>query len=343
MGPGGHRDRRQVRVGRSILAGAARADEPPLSILGDVPAASGESSLRQRRTSIAGRLIRPTCRGYARLIPSFLFYFGSAQRKAEIWRVSVTGGIETAAPDHFTWPGGKRVGVIFRVALEGWSDDRWPGVGPMGNPLQPGFVDLNAIQWAEYGPRRGIHRLLDILARHQIRATVLVCGVICERYPHVVRKIAEAGHEIVAHSYAMDVVPVYLSEEDERANIRRTVALIRDCCGVTPRGWISPRGTPSPNSARLLAEEGFEWHGDYLDDDLPYLISFGERSIVAAPGGMEVNDLPLSVRYGNIPRAMLDVFADTFACLRDREHGTEKIDVTVRPDPLHGQPAVGRR
>lgn len=244
-------------------------------------------------------------------------------------RVQMHGGIEVPAPADFRWPGGKRLGIVFRVAYEGWSDDRWPGVGPMGNPLRQGVADLNAIYWAEYGPRRGIHRLLDYLDRQQVKASVLVCGVLCERYPETVQAIARAGHELVSHSYAMDVIPVYLNEEEERANISRTTELIERCCGVRPTGWVSPRGTPSPNTARLLCEAGYEWHGDYLNDDLPFLIKFGERSIVGYPTTMDVNDLPLSVRYGNPARTMLEVFEDTFACLREREHGTEKIECTV--------------
>ena len=248
------------------------------------------------------------------------------------------GGVEIPAPDDFRWPGGKRVGVIFRVALEGWSDGKWPGAGPMGNPLKPGTTDLNAIYWAEYGPRRGIYRLLKILERRQVRATVLVNGVITERYPEAVRRVAEAGHEIVAHSYAMDVIPAYLTEEEEKENIRRTTESIRQVCGITPTGWISPRATPSVNTARLLAEAGYEWHGDYLNDDLPYQIKFGDRVIIAAPGSMEVNDMPMYVRYGNPPRALVEVFEDTLAALVKDDMGAGKIDVTAHAH-VFGRPS----
>jgi peptidoglycan/xylan/chitin deacetylase (PgdA/CDA1 family) len=244
-------------------------------------------------------------------------------------RTSVHGGIEVPAPSGFRWPGDKRLGIVFRVAYEAWSDDRWPGVGPMGNPLRAGATDTNAMLWAEYAPRRGIWRLLEYLDRQRIKATILVCGILCERYPKTVQAIAKAGHEIVAHSYAMDIIPIYLTEDEERENIRRCTELIRDCCGVTPKGWVSPRSTPSFNTARLLAEAGYDWHGDYLNDDLPYLIKFGDKSIVGYPTTMDVNDLPLNVRYGNAPRTMLEVFEDTFACLREREHGTEKMECTV--------------
>ena len=136
------------------------------------------------------------------------------------------GGRETYPSSDFRWPGGKRLAVFFRVSFEWWSDDKWPGIGPMGNPLRQGFPDLNAIGWAEYGHRRGIFRILDVLARQGIKATINVSGIMAERYPDTVRMIVDEGHEVVAHSYAMDIVPIYLSEEEERANIARTTELI---------------------------------------------------------------------------------------------------------------------
>ena len=153
----------------------------------------------------------------------------------------------------------------------------------MGNPLQAGVPDLNAVGWAEYGHRRGVHRILDVLARQDVRATINVSGIMAERYPQIVRRMADDGHDVVAHSYTMDVVPVYLSEEKERANIRRNTELIERATGRCPRGWISPRSTPSLRTPQLLAEAGYDWHGDTLNDDLPYLVRYADRSIVAFP------------------------------------------------------------
>src|ERR1051326_3176057 len=52
-----------------------------------------------------------------------------------------------------------------------------------------------------YGPLVGVPRILSLLARHGITATFFVPGYSAHRYPGVVRKIAEAGHEIAHHSY----------------------------------------------------------------------------------------------------------------------------------------------
>ncbi len=42
------------------------------------------------------------------------------------------------------WPEGRSLAVAVNVMLEGWTDDSAPGIGPMGNPLKPGVLDLQA-------------------------------------------------------------------------------------------------------------------------------------------------------------------------------------------------------
>ena len=231
-------------------------------------------------------------------------------------------------PPRFRFPGGRRIAVVFNIAYEAWSDGKAPGIGPMGNVLQPGYFDTNAHSWATFGPVRGIQRLIGIAEAHGIKTSVMVSGVLAERYPDTVRMIHVRGHEVLAHSWGMDVIPVYLDEAAERANIRRNVAALEGVTGGRPVGWISPRGTGSLASPRLLAEEGFLWHGDCNDDDLPYVIETGGRRLVAIPLTMDVNDLPHSIRYGNPPRALLELFTDTLAAARHEEVPL-MIDVTA--------------
>jgi len=64
--------------------------------------------------------------------------------------------------------------------------------------------------------------------------------------------------------------------------IARTTAALEAAAGQRPRGWVSPRGTPSAESARLLAEAGYVWQGDVFDDDRPYLQSFEDGTAIAA-------------------------------------------------------------
>ena len=235
------------------------------------------------------------------------------------------------------WPAGKRTLVFFNVAYEAWSESHAPGLGPMGNPLPAGLLDTQALSWGAYASKRGIWRLLDILARHGTRATVFASGCLAERAPETLRVLAEAGHEIAAHGYTQDVLPVSLAEAEERADIRRCMELIGNVTGSRPSGWVSPRGTPSARTPALLAEAGFTWYGDCFDDDVPYVEQFGDRRLAAIPLTMEVNDLPIYLRHGNAPRVMLDIFQDTFRQIYNHEPRAY-LDVTVHAH-VFGRPA----
>src|SRR6266581_6784893 len=148
--------------------------------------------------------------------------------------------------EKWRWPGNKPIAVIFNVCLEAWSDGHAPGISPMGNPLPPDALDTMAISWASYGVKRGIYRLLDALPAHKAKASVMTSAIIAERTPEAVRAVADAGHEVLSHSYSMDVIPALLSLEEQNSNIARCTALLRDASGAPVRGWLSPRGTSGP-------------------------------------------------------------------------------------------------
>jgi hypothetical protein len=226
------------------------------------------------------------------------------------------------------WPKKKRIAVVLNVCLEAWSDGKAPGISPMGNPLPPGVLDTMAISWAAYGVKRGIYRILDGLARQRAKASVMTSAVIAERAPEAVRAVADAGHEVLSHSYAMDVVPALLSDEEEKKNIARCTALLEKASGKPVRGWLSPRGTSRSETPRLLAEAGYRWYGDVFDDDLPYVLDFGDRKLVAIPLGTDVNDMP-SMKYGNGPDMMLNSFNENVKIARSRKTELSIIDVTM--------------
>jgi len=246
--------------------------------------------------------------------------------------------IITRLPDSFRWPGGKRVAVIFNIAYEAWSDGQAPGIGPMGNVLKPGFFDTNADSWASFGANRGIHRLLDYADKRGIKTSVMTNGVLAQRDPATVKSIHARGHEIVNHSWGMDVIPVYFKEDEERANLKKNHDILQQASGFSPVGWISPRGTGSPISPRLLAEAGYLHHGDCNDDDRPYVLNYAGRRIVGIPLTMDVNDLPTTIRYGNAPRAMLEQFNDVFTAMRERETVPLMLDVTAHTH-VFGRPS----
>jgi peptidoglycan/xylan/chitin deacetylase (PgdA/CDA1 family) len=229
----------------------------------------------------------------------------------------------------FCWPDDRKVAVVFNIAFEGWSDGVAPGLGPMGNPLPAGTFDTNALSWGNYGSARGIERLLSVLEQRHITGSVMISGIFAQRSPEIVRAISGAGHEIVAHGFAQDLVPAKLTAEEVNQDILKTTEALTSITGKRPAGWISPRGTPHPQSVKFLLDSGYMWHGDVFDDDRRYLQYHSGRRIVAIPLTMEINDLPHAMRFGQSPRQFVEKFEDLLAFATSRESEASMIDVTA--------------
>lgn len=201
------------------------------------------------------------------------------------------------------WTRQPRLAMSVSVMLEEWADGVAPGIGPMGNPLPAKTLDLQARSWAAYGPGPGTWRLLDILASRHCHAVFYVSGQIAERNPQLLAAIVAAGHEVAAHGWTQDVIPAAQTPEAEAADLERCTAALGRATGIRPRGWISPRCTPSARTTELLAASGYLWHADYFDADLPRRVTTPAGTIVAMPFSMDINDLPMAIRYGNEPEA----------------------------------------
>jgi allantoinase len=210
------------------------------------------------------------------------------------------------------------------VMFESWPEGKGPPYGPMASNLKEGTLDLQSISWANYGGRTGIWRLMRLFEEFDVRATVAANAASLERFPEAARELTRQGHEIAGHGYTQDLFLPYLKVDEERALIRRCAGIIEAVCGARPVGWASPRMTPTPHTARLLAEEGFLWHGDYHDSDLPYVVDSGAGPVVALPHSDFTDN---RVLRGN-PRDFFDVYKDTFDFLYRSEPGS-LLNLTV--------------
>jgi peptidoglycan/xylan/chitin deacetylase (PgdA/CDA1 family) len=235
------------------------------------------------------------------------------------------------------WPEGRSLAVSVSVMLEGWSDGAAPGVGPMGNVLKAGVLDLQARSWADYGPNVGAWRLLEILDAAGVTAVFYVSGVLAERHPALLRAIVDAGHPIAAHGWGQEIIPATQAEAEEKRDLDRCIAALEAASGQRPRGWISPRCTPSARTSDLLAAAGLVWHGDFFDQDLPRVIDTAAGPLTAVPFTMEVNDMPLSVRYGNEPEAFTGTLARLLDGWPELPPRPACLDITVHAH-VYGRP-----
>lgn len=127
-----------------------------------------------------------------------------------------------------------------------------------------------------YGPREGLPRILDLLARYELPASFFVPGLVIERYPEAVEAILAAGFVIEHHTYSHRWLDS-LSPEEEREELERGIEVITAATGRRPAGYRSPAAEFSPVTIDLLEEYGFAFSSNMFDADSPYLLRNGDR------------------------------------------------------------------
>src|SRR5688572_20196640 len=102
-------------------------------------------------------------------------------------------------------------------------------------------------------------QIIDLFARHEVKATFFIVGWVAEKHPQVVRAIANAGHEIGCHSYAHRLV-YELTPKEFRRDTERCVNALADACGARVRAYRAPSYSITSESMwalEILAELGF--------------------------------------------------------------------------------------
>jgi allantoinase len=197
------------------------------------------------------------------------------------------------------WPDGKTLAVAIYLAVEEWNED--PGadytfLNPMWPPLLPHMTrpDLAIRSSIQYGHRVGVWRIAEILDRHSVKVSIVANGLTAERHPAILRALVAKGYDLVAHGYDQSRLFTQLSREEQANDIDRCVKVFEDATGVRLRGFCPPGGRQYQITLDLMAERDFAFHMGLHDDELPYLLHFGKRTMVEVPYRLtnsgEIND-----------------------------------------------------
>jgi putative urate catabolism protein len=186
----------------------------------------------------------------------------------------------------------------------------------------------------EYGSRAGFWRLHRLFTERGLPLTVFGVAKAMEANPAAVEAMLAAGWEIASHGYRW-IDYQYVDEAVEREHIARAIELHTALTGSRPQGWY--QGRTSPNTARLVVEEGgFVYDADSYADDLPYYDTrfCGGRlrkPQLVVPYTLDVNDMKI-VAYNGFSEGeeFFRYLRDTFDQLR--EEGGRMMSVG-----LHGR------
>ena len=117
--------------------------------------------------------------------------------------------------------------------------------------------------WSKFESRveNNTRKILDVLSQHGVLATFFVLGWVAEKYPKLVREIADAKHELGTHSYRHRLIYT-LDPKEFRSDLRRSIDLIEQASGRKVLGHRAPSFSVTERSLwsiDVMQEEGLKY------------------------------------------------------------------------------------
>ena len=203
-----------------------------------------------------------------------------------------------ATPPDPQWPNDARIAVQFVLNYEeGGENNILHGdkgseaflSEMVGAQSQVGARSMAMESLYEYGSRAGFWRLHRMFTERNAPVTVYGVAMALARNPQAVEAMKAADWEIASHGLRW-IDYQNIPEAIERQHIHEAIALHTEVTGSRPLGWY--QGRTSPNTARLVVEEGgFVYDADSYADDLPYYDTRFGRAQLIVPYTLDVNDM----------------------------------------------------
>ena len=221
-----------------------------------------------------------------------------------------------------SWPNGARVAVWVIPNIEHFLFDR-PGTRlEHGLQLKP---DVRNYSWRDYGVRVGIWRMMEVMEKHGVRGTVALNSDVCTHYPRIIEEGKKLGWEWMGHGTSNSILINNQSEKEERALIREVVETITRSIGRPPRGWLSPALSETVRTLDILAENGIEYVGNWVNDDQPYPMRVKKGSMISMPYSAEINDIPALIGLHQSPERFGQMICDQFDVLYEDGAKTGRV------------------
>ena len=178
----------------------------------------------------------------------------------------------------YVWPQGRSSAFCFTVDVDAHSPLLW------GLREQPASKLVGQFEQRLFGPRVGIWRLLDLLARHDIRGSFFVPAVVAETFPELLPAFVERGHEVGLHGFFHEIV-AHTSDAEFSAALDASLALFQRQVGLTPKGFRSPAWEMTPHMMAELHARGM-YDSSLSGFDNPYTLG----GVVEVPVQWAIDD-----------------------------------------------------
>jgi polysaccharide deacetylase family protein (PEP-CTERM system associated) len=161
---------------------------------------------------------------------------------------------------------------------------------------------IDRSEWPSFESRveRNTDFLLESFAKRGAKATFFCLGCVAEKHPALIRRIAEAGHEVGSHGFGHE--PIHeVTREAFRDDVRRTKLLLEDVSGAPVSGFRAPSFSIRKDTLWALddlLDAGYAYDSSIFPIGRPdYGIPSAPREPHRAPtpAGRTIVELPLTV------------------------------------------------
>jgi peptidoglycan/xylan/chitin deacetylase (PgdA/CDA1 family) len=235
--------------------------------------------------------------------------------------------VPTVSRQRIRWPNGARIAFYVGINIEYYAIDEASWREPDAHlPAMIPHVDR------QYGARVGVFRIMDLLERHGMRASVLLNSAVCEHYPQIIEEGVKCGWEWLGHGITNNRnIPSY-SPEEERGVIRQVRETITAATGVAPKGWLGPGLAETFDTPDHLVAEGFSYVCDWGCDDQPLPMKVPGGRLLAMPYQQGLNDTFLLSEERYTGEQYAQAICDTFDVLyREASNGGKVLAVPIHP------------
>lgn len=131
--------------------------------------------------------------------------------------------------------------MIFSIDVEDWGQSVLDNANPVSNRVYDNTL-----------------RLIDLLDEYQHKATFFTLGNVAKKHPKLIRKIADAGHEVASHGYNHHSI-FNLTPKQVKEDVSKSVKLLEDVSGQKVIGFRAPDFS--------IREYLFEWYCEALAEN----------------------------------------------------------------------------
>ncbi|MBC7781346.1 MAG: polysaccharide deacetylase family protein [Proteobacteria bacterium] len=236
-------------------------------------------------------------------------------------------------------PDGARLALWVIVNVEFFGLDK-PMPGDSNERPRDGDHTPMVRHWSQrdYGNRVGIFRLMDLLEKHGIRASVALNADMCDHHPEIVDDCVRLGWELMGHCRTNTERNTEVPRDQERAMIAGSLDRIARASGKRPVGWLGAGLQETWDTVDHLAAEGCLYVADWVNDDQPYTMTTAGGPLVSMPYTYELNDTAAIVRSKQTPLEFERMICDQFDVLYAEGATSGRVMAIALHPYVTGQP-----